>query len=397
MDCQIHLITESKISNMNWQDIVIFHRVTEDALTDRIFTAIDRLGGLALMDVDDFLFDSTAYQWINSPDFQDPIRASLYQEDMLRFRNLLQRCHGALASTHFLAQQVEKLNIPVWVHRNAFSLEMLDLSKSAQRERQNSGKPIIIGYGSGTPTHNRDFAMIKPVLIKILEKYPSTELWLAGEIDPGKEWGSSADRVKQYPLLPWRELPALLARFDINLAPLVADNPFSQSKSEIKYVEAGLVKTPTIASPTEAFRHAIQSSHNGFLAETTDDWLKALQTLIEQRDLRIEIGEQAYQDVIERYHPAVRSMELMKILDGINQAFSTRAFEKIDTSKSASVIAFNQQGKDYHELSVSHELESKPSLIQRGIYSLRYRGAATLLRQIWIQIRRWLVPLFPFK
>ncbi|MEN6299657.1 MAG: hypothetical protein ABFD51_07070, partial [Anaerolineaceae bacterium] len=75
LDCQVHLITEWNILNkVNWQDMVIFHRVIEDRLSDRIFSAISRLGGVALMDVDDFLFDETAYQWINSPDFRDPIR-----------------------------------------------------------------------------------------------------------------------------------------------------------------------------------------------------------------------------------------------------------------------------------------------------------------------------------
>jgi len=189
----------------------------------------------------------------------------------------------------------------------------------------------------------------------------------------------------------------MLANFDINLAPLVSDNPFAQSKSEIKYMEAGLVKVPTVASPTDAFRYAIRPNENGFLAATEEEWVAALSMLVEQEGLRVATGEQAYEDVIERYHPAVRSMELMKTLDGINQAFPGRAYQKIDAGKSTSVIAFNLQGKDMHDFSVSRQLESLPALIQRGIYSIHYRGIGTLLRQIWIQIRRWAEPLFPFK
>jgi hypothetical protein len=49
---------------------------------------------------------------------------------------------------------------------------------------------------------------------------------------------------------------------DINLAPLVMDNPFAQSKSEIKYMEAALVRAPTIASPTDAYRFAIRPGEN---------------------------------------------------------------------------------------------------------------------------------------
>ncbi len=398
LDCQIRLITDSNIlSASNWRDIVIFHRVTQDTLTDHIFNAIDRAGGVALMDVDDLLFDPVAYKWINSPDFQDPIRASLYQEDMRRFRDALQRCQGALTSTDFLAQHVSALNLPVWVHRNAFSLEMLAISNSTHGDKPRSGKPVVIGYASGTPTHNQDFALIKPALVSILTSYPETELWVVGAVEAGKDWGGAADRVKQLPLMPWRELPHVLARFDINLAPLVMDNPFAQSKSEIKYMEAGLVKTPTIASPTEAFRFAIQPGKTGFLAATDNVWVETLAALVEHESLRKTTGVQAYEDVISRYHPAGRSLELMSVLDQVNQKFDKKPYKKPVTRESASVIAFNLQGMDWNTFRVSSELENQPSLIQRGIYTLRYRGAGTLLRQIWIQIRRWAEPLFPFK
>lgn len=398
MDCQIRLITDSNLLTFcNWRDIVIFHRITQDMLTERIFNAIELAGGIALMDVDDLLFEPAAYQWINSPDFQDAIRASLYQEDMRRFRNALQHCQGVLASTDFLAQQATALNLPVWVHRNAFSLEMLEISNAAIREKPESNKAVVIGYASGTPTHDQDLALIKPVLMKILNNYPQTELWLVGAVQAGKDWGAAAERVKQISLMPWRQLPQVLARFDINLAPLMMDNPFSQSKSEIKYVEAGMVKTPTIASPTEAFRYAIQSGKNGFLAKTEEGWYEALSAMVEHNGLREIIGEQAYEDVLTRYHPAKRSLELMSVLEQINQKFEKRSYKKPITSESASVIAFNLKGIDRHNFDVSNELEHRPSLIRRGVYTLRNRGIATLFQQIWIQIRRWVEPLFPFK
>jgi glycosyltransferase involved in cell wall biosynthesis len=397
LDCQMRLITDSNIlMTTNWRDIVIFHRITQDALTDRIFSAIDKAGGVALMDVDDLLFEPLAYQWINSPDFQDPVRAALYQEEMRRFRAVLQRCQGVLASTNYLAQQVSALDLPVWVHRNAFSLEMLEQSTRAREDKHKSGKPVVIGYASGTPTHNQDFALVKPALVNILNSHPDTELWLVGAVDSGKDWGDSADRVKHIPLMPWRELPRVLARLDINLAPLVMDNPFSQSKSEIKYMEAGLVKTPTIASPTEAFRFAIHPGYNGFLAADENEWVETLTVLIEHESMRKIIGELAYEDVMNRYHPARRSVELMSVLEQINLQFVKRPYKKPVTREAAAVIAFNLDGTDRKKFGIPPELEYRPSLFRRGAYTLRYRSIGTLLKQIWIQIRRWAAPLFPF-
>ena len=48
-------------------------------------------------------------------------------------------------------------------------------------------------------------------------------------------------------------LPALISEVDINLAPLV-DSIFNRAKSEIKWIEAALVKVPTVASKIGAFQ-----------------------------------------------------------------------------------------------------------------------------------------------
>ena len=66
--------------------------------------------------------------------------------------------------------------------------------------------------------------------------------------------------------MPWRNLPSIQVRFDINLAPLEINNPFGQSKSEIKYVEAALLRVPTIASPSDSYSAAIRHAENGYLA-----------------------------------------------------------------------------------------------------------------------------------
>ena len=42
---------------------------------------------------------------------------------------------------------------------------------------------IKIAYFSGSITHNENFEMIKPALIKILEKFKNVELHLAGHLD----------------------------------------------------------------------------------------------------------------------------------------------------------------------------------------------------------------------
>jgi glycosyltransferase involved in cell wall biosynthesis len=271
-------------------------------------------------------------------------------------------------------------------------LEMLALSEEAYKNRSPIPGKIIIGYASGTPTHDRDFQIAKPALANILLNYPQTELWLIGPLDPGKEWGSLDHRVRRIPLVPWRKLPALQACFDINLAPLVIENPFGQSKSEIKYMEAGLVRVPTIASPTQAFQHAIQSGENGFLASQEDEWLEALSALVEQADLRMAMGERAYAHILQRYHPLVRAGELIRTLNEIH----THAFGvPFQPPFSPGELELKQASQPAHYL--SPEWERRPTLAQEALYTLRHRGLKTMLMQVWIFFRRALARFLPYQ
>jgi glycosyltransferase involved in cell wall biosynthesis len=399
VDCLLsHITTPDLPARLERARLAIFHRTTFDPYVDRLIQSVQSRGGLCILDIDDLIFDSSAFHWIDSPDFVDPLRAALYQEDMRRHRLTLEACAAVMASTDYLAEQARRLGKPAWVHRNAFSHEMLALSQGVLqhgRRPQENGK-VVIGYASGTPTHDRDFEVVRLTIQEVLQSHPETELWLVGPLNPGKDWGPLANRVKPHPFVPWRELPALLARFDINLAPLVMDNPFGQSKSEIKYMEAGLVQVPTIASPTGAYRFAIRHGENGFLAASQQEWTEALRRLVDRPDLRRATGESAYADVLQRYHPATRAAELLATLDQISRQFLSAPFEiphlparHIDEP---GAIEASQDG-----FTVGPEVERTPTLAQMALYSLRYRGARTVLMQVWIYFRRLLAPIFPFR
>ena len=78
---------------------------------------------------------------------------------------------------------------------------------------------------------------------------------------------------------------------------------------------------PTVASPTEAFAHAIQPGETGLLAATADEWLVALTRLIEEPGERQRLGENARQQVYASYAPAARSQELITTLQQIIQNY----------------------------------------------------------------------------
>lgn len=387
--CELaHIIDANLTKKIQGVTVAIFHRVTWDQHVEFLFNKLRSQGALVLFDTDDLIFDTEAVNWIDSPDFQDPIRFAIYKEDLKRNLLTLKSCDAVLTSCDYLAGQVRKLGKPAWVHRNAFSLEMLAVSVEAYRSRQLFPEKLVIGYASGTPTHNRDFALITPVLLALMKKYPQIELQVIGPVQLNRDWEPVKNRIRQLRLVPWRSLPGLLAQFDINLAPLVTSNPFSQSKSEIKYMEAALLRVPTIASPTDSFFFAIESGKNGYLAVDEAAWDTCLEQLVLDSELRRAMGECAYQNVIKSYHPSVRAKDLVAAINEISShvgkdvVWSQNEFDRLNEESAGSL---------------DPNLEFKPTTIQRGLYNLRYRGFKTLSGQVWFYFRRKMEPIFPYR
>jgi glycosyltransferase involved in cell wall biosynthesis len=391
-----HITSPGLYKQAAQSDVVILQRVPMDAYIVKLLNAMRRHKSLIIYDTDDLLFDPTLLQWIDSPDFADPIRTHLYRKEMDRQRWTLESSDAALVSTEYLADRIKTLNKSVWIHRNAFSLEMESIARSAEPQKRQADARRVLGYASGTPTHDRDFALISPELKEVLCNHPDVELWLVGPIQPGEDLQIKSHQIRRIPLVPWRELPSLLVQFDINLAPLASDNPFSLSKSEIKYVEAGLVSVPTVASKTPAFEFAIHNWVNGCLVESKGEWLSLIEQLLVSPELRDQIGRQAYIRVMEQYHPGKRSQELIGTLNDIY--YANRGSILWNREDIAQMELLREDNlKQPEAFWIPEKLERQPSMAQRANYQLYHRSFANLAGYIWIYIRRRLAIFFPFR
>lgn len=386
-DCALSHLTDPGLPRLvESASMLIVHRVAMDRYVERLFHTARQNGALLVLDADDYLYDPSVMRWIDSPDFQDPVRARLYRQELMRHRETLDCCDAVTVSTDYLAGMVATTGKPVRVHRNAYSLEMLSLSKRAFQARSYAPDRVVIGYASGTRTHDQDFALIKPVLCDVLAHYPQAELWLMGVIDPGQGWGPLRNRVRAFPFVSWRELPERLSALDINLAPLVAGNPFNESKSEIKFMEAALVRVPTIASRVGAFTTAIKPGQTGFLASSPEEWRGALEHLVQDAEARRAVGLAAYQDVLSRYAPRERGLEMLEMLSAMAAESGKPALHP-DPANAAVEPPFLFTAQD----------EAHPNMLDLARYSIRNRGLGTLAGQVWVYFRRKLAPVFPFR
>jgi glycosyltransferase involved in cell wall biosynthesis len=125
-------------------------------------------------------------------------------------------------------------------------------------------------------------------------------------------------------------------------------NIFCRAKSEIKFVEAGALGVPVVASKIDSFKDAISHGEDGFLAASESDWERALSSLIEQPEQRSEMGERARRTVLNRYSPQARATELAALLPQLMNAasrtrLSTESLEGSAVNQDQSVAGIRRE------------------------------------------------------
>jgi glycosyltransferase involved in cell wall biosynthesis len=305
-------------------DVFILHRVPHSRLIGTVIDVARLRGKPVVCETDDLVFAPELYDRIGFVDTLSPEDARQFHDDLRLHAETFQRCDCVLTTTDFLAREARDRGKPAYVNRNAPSQEMIRISELAlasRRQNEEEGgqevHPLVVGYFSGTGSHNRDFRVITEPLIWMLETYPQTWLHISGNLELASAFAPYGDRIRRAPYVDWRELPYLIARVDVNLAPLEQDNPFCRAKSENKFVEAALVGVPTIASPVEALEFAITDAEDGLLARTPEEWQDALGALIDSPSRRREMGEAARRTAHARYKPEARGSGLVETLQRI--------------------------------------------------------------------------------
>ncbi len=304
--------TDRVLSLMQTHTVVIFYRVPA---VPGVLQCIEEAAALGLphyFEVDDLIFDIDDYAANPNIGLLDTASAKGLFDGALLYRQALIRCRNVIASTPYLAERMQSVGGGASaLVENALDTETMAGARTTRRPKDGR---IHIFYGSGTRTHDADFALIAPALKRVADHHENVDIILVGELNPPEELlrlNRFTTRVRQLPACPYPEYLALLAAADIGIAPLAPVN-FNEAKSNIKFLEAAAVGLPSVCSPRSAFADAIRHNETGLLAEGTDQWYDALTSLIINPDLRTRIGEAARKQVFERYSPAAIGARQLK-------------------------------------------------------------------------------------
>lgn len=274
-----HTYTVTNSPNPDMQLSAIGTQRIWEASTLPLWNAIHADSRLGMVyDMDDDLWnvpdDNPAYHYFANPRLQQGLR------------DHMGKAHVVTASTYALRdrlyEEMEDDGPIVIVMPNTIPARLLDVP------RLQAGSTVRVGW-TGSATHQRDWDDAVPYVKRARARHDEMRLLTAGyqpqglPVDAHLGWTQSLDAHYER-----------LASFDVGLAPL-RPSVFNRSKSHIKALEMMALGIPVIASESEAYSGLIVHGKNGLLVRHPHEWTTYLSRLINDPDLRAQMGEEARQ------------------------------------------------------------------------------------------------------
>jgi len=304
------------VSDVYKYQAVIFYRVPS---TIPVFFAIRKAteqGLVTFCDFDDLLvYEDDDYEsYLGQITREDYVEIKL---NVPMYGHVISLCEYAIAPTSALAAEMAKIvaSRQAFVHRNAFGLAHERVAMNPPPER--ADKRVTVFYGSGTKRHKEDFRdLVEPALVEIVKRYGElVHIVLAGDTvtsEAGRIWyvnptipAEALEAIRQNitvigPLWDIDEYWSILQKCDINLA-VLKNNPATDCKSEIKWMEAAMFGIPSVVSGSATHREVVEHGVTGLICDTPEEWIAALDLLVGDDELRRRIGLAARQRVHDAY------------------------------------------------------------------------------------------------
>ena len=162
---------------------------------------------------------------------------------------------------------------------------------------------LKLGY-YGTLTHSKDLFLIKNVILKLKEKY-DFDFEVIGGFNASDNVDESWFKTVELPPdnMNFEKFMGWLSKtidWDIALVPL-EDSPFNQCKSELKFIELAVLGLPGVYSDMCVYNNVVTDGIDGFLAANDDEWIKKIEMLILDNDLRKNMRNNALNKVLRDY------------------------------------------------------------------------------------------------
>jgi glycosyltransferase involved in cell wall biosynthesis len=302
--------------NPGTYDIVVFFRCAESLFTNGFLARCKAAGVPAVYDIDDLIFDSRIVNQLQALQHLDTAHAV---ELIQLHRKFMEACDYITASTQYLCNYISELTSKkTFLIRNGLNREQIKIASEIGRPERDE---CVIGFLSGSKTHDMDFVRAAPALENILTRYAHVKLALIGPVEPPDSIKKFRDRILQLPLMDYRDLMYACSRLYAVIIPLEYETAFCNAKSELKYFEQALVGVPVIASPTTPYRECIAHGVNGMLVKAAEEWENALSCIIDDTALHDTLASNAKEHIKPVYYPEAIGIRASDVYFQITEDF----------------------------------------------------------------------------
>jgi glycosyltransferase involved in cell wall biosynthesis len=264
-------------------DIWVTRLLDSDKAVNELYADRDFTDSKIVLDMDDEPFTLNE----KHPGYKDFIQRRPTYENAIR------NADHIIVSTEPIKTAIKHLNSKITVIPNAIDPKIWEV----KRKKRTDGRIRIGWFGSGS--HLADMPIVLEFMKELLMKYPQVEFHMAGMVFED----TKDDRVFHHRgTLGYEDYPQWVADMDLDIAIApILDTPFNQAKSNIKWLEHSMLKTPMVLSDVKPYSDSVKNYKTGYLAKSKSQWIKYLSWLIESEEKRKEIGEAAYQAVLKDY------------------------------------------------------------------------------------------------
>ena len=211
--------------------------------------------------------------------------------------------HKVSCGNSFLANYALRFNKNVVI--NPTTIDTLNLHNPDRSVTQKKIKEIVIGW-TGTQSTLPYILSLVPVLKKLEEKFSGQmRLLIIANKNPQLD-------LKFVDYIPWSKETEMkdLLRMDIGVMPL-PDDKWAKGKCGFKALQYMALEIPAVVSPVGVNTQIIDDGVNGFWCETEAEWVRSLEKLIVNKELKTEIGRAGRKKVIECYSVSSNSSNFM--------------------------------------------------------------------------------------
>ncbi len=223
----------------------------------------------------------------------------------------IQHAHAVIVGNNFLANYAKQYNNNVTIIPTTIDTDFHKPIKTETILNKTQTNKIVIGW-SGSISTIKHFEIAIPALIEVQKKYPNKiEIHVIGQgnyLHPEiktifKNWAPDTETEN-------------LNCFDIGIMPLPNDE-WVKGKCGLKglsYMACGIA---TIMSNVGVNSQIIQHGVNGLLVSNQNEWVNALSLLIENAELRNQLGEAGEITVVEKYSVSANKQTYLHVLNSL--------------------------------------------------------------------------------